>query len=582
MLVIQYPELFQESPLRSNSCWICLVLLVLASVEKLAATPPLQTLSYQSTTEEFNNPERGFLRFGALTDPSKFALIRRQGYSLAWSVVRGDEFRNQPLSQAFLDTLQTGFNAARANGLKIKFRFAYNYSDDGLDAPKSVILGHIQQLKPLWEQNKDVIYMLDAGFIGKWGEWHGSSSGLDNATDRSQILHAILDALPTDRTVGLRYPHHKREIFTGSQTSGAAVITAANAFDGSDLSRVGHLNDCFLSSSNDVGTYRYLNSSWPLSRELDYIGGESRFAVHGGETCAPHARNDTVAAIAEMEKLHTDYMNIDYNADVYQKWKDDGRFAEIQRRLGYRFELVNATLPTEVRPKGLMPLEFTIKNVGFGELFNARNVEVVLRNSATGALTTATLDVDPRFWSGGTTNTVSTALAMPENLPEGTYSIGLKMPDIEASLRNDARYSIRFANQGVWDATGINILANGIVISNSAPGAAFEMAPTFVEVTALSPLRLIGDYNEDGLVNAMDYGVWKQAFGQTVAGFASADGNGDGAIDAADYTVWRDAAANFTSPTQLAQQVVPEPASWILLAVGIVVAMCWHSQQTES
>jgi hypothetical protein len=77
-------------------------------------------VTYQSTIEEFNNPERGFLRFGHLTDPAKYAQIRRQGYSLAWAVARGDEFRNQPLSQAFLDTLQTGFNA-RSDG----FSFAH-------------------------------------------------------------------------------------------------------------------------------------------------------------------------------------------------------------------------------------------------------------------------------------------------------------------------------------------------------------------------------------------------------------------------------------------------------------------------
>ncbi len=501
------------------------------------AQVPMQSIAFQSTTTEFLNPERGFLRYTTLTNPSNYSQIRAKGQTLVWGRVVATSFRNQPLSQSFLDSIQHGFDVARANGLKVKFRLAYNDGWQEPDAPKAVILNHIQQLKPLWEQNKDVIFNLDAGFIGSWGEWHNSTNGLDNPVDRSEILHAILDALPVDRTVGIRYPHFKREIFGGSQQSDSAVIAASNAFDGSDLSRVGHLNDCFLSSPGDVGTYVNPGALWPLSRELDYIGGESRFAVHGGETCACHARNDPSAAIAEMERLHTDYLNLDYHPDVIQKWKDAGSFDEIQRRLGYRFELVTASLPTEIRPGGLMPLEFTIKNVGFGELFNPRNVEVVLRNNSTGDLLTAALSLDPRFWTGGETDFITTQLAIPDNLPDGTYSIGLWMPDIEATLRNDVRFAIRFANEGVWEAaTGINILTNSLLISNGAMGPRYENVAQFVEVQDPSSLVLIGDYNEDGDVDAADYVVWRKTFGSSVEQFAGADGNGDGIVDAADYS----------------------------------------------
>jgi hypothetical protein len=91
------------------------------------------------------------------------------------------------------------------------------------------------------------------------------------------------------------------------------------------------------------------------------------------------------------------------------------------------------------------------------------------------------------------------------------------MPDIEATLRNDVRFAIRFANEGVWEAaTGINILTHALLISNEALGPRYENVAQFVEVQDLSSLVLIGDYNEDGDVDAADYVVWRKTFGSSV------------------------------------------------------------------
>jgi hypothetical protein len=64
--------------------------------------------------------------------------------------------------------------------------------------------------------------------------------------------------------------------------------------------------------------------------------------------------------------------------------------------------------------------------------------------------------------------------------------------------------------------------------------------------------RLQGDFNLDGIVNAADYTVWRDALGQTgVTPFSGADANGDGVIDSTDYQLWK---ANFgaTRPTPAA------------------------------
>ena len=58
---------------------------------------------------------------------------------------------------------------ARKAGIKIILRFAYSIAMDEPDAPLSVILQHLDQLKPILQENKDVIAVLQAGFIGSWG-----------------------------------------------------------------------------------------------------------------------------------------------------------------------------------------------------------------------------------------------------------------------------------------------------------------------------------------------------------------------------------------------------------------------------
>lgn len=439
--------------------------------------PILKETVFEESMEDFPNPERGFYRARELPKPKNFDL-RGENITLIYGRVSADAFRDKPFSEEFLQAIQKGFDEARTHGIKVNPRVAYNSGPHpgskaryGDDAPKALILKHIEQLKPLWHRNKDVINLIDAGFIGGWGEWHSSAHGLDNPTDRRDILFAILDALPQDRMVVQRSPRYKREMFGGSQTSADVILTRERAFDGSHLARIGHLNDCFLSSANDVGTYLYIDEGWPIERELDYIGGESRYVPFGGETCRPHERGRCENAVKEMEKLHINYLNLSYNPRVIKRWREEDCFDEIKLRLGYRFVLESAQLPENVRPGGILEMKLAIRNVGFGELFNPRYVEVVLMNNETHSEEIAALEEEPRFWGAGQTTKVYTLLSIPNNLPEGKYTLGIRMPDPAPSIHDDPRYSVRFANENVWDAsTGTNILTRDLLISNSAPG----------------------------------------------------------------------------------------------------------------
>ena len=86
-----------------------------------------------------------------------------------------------------------------------------------------------------------------------------------------------------------------------------------------------------------------------------------------------------------------------------------------------------------------------------------------------------------------------------------------------------------------------------------------------------SQLRLevtyFGDGNLDGMVDGLDYLTWAANFGDSPADDPpgspeNGDFNDDGIVDGLDYLVW---AGNFGAGSATA---VPEPASWLLLALG--------------
>ncbi|QDV75397.1 DUF7453 family protein [Botrimarina mediterranea] len=78
---------------------------------------------------------------------------------------------------------------------------------------------------------------------------------------------------------------------------------------------------------------------------------------------------------------------------------------------------------------------------------------------------------------------------------------------------------------------------------------------------------LAGDYNNDGVVNAADYTVWRDNVGAP-AGTLANDAAG-GVVGPAQYDVWRD---NYGMMVP-ASAVVPEPATMAILMAGIVTGV---------
>ena len=91
------------------------------------------------------------------------------------------------------------------------------------------ILGHIRQLGKVFQENRDVLFGVQAGFLGPWGEWHGSNWGNPPSLQaRRTVLFALLDAVPEPITVHVRRPMFIRDIFAGEP--GGSGLTEATAY----------------------------------------------------------------------------------------------------------------------------------------------------------------------------------------------------------------------------------------------------------------------------------------------------------------------------------------------------------------
>jgi len=116
-------------------------------------------------------------------------------------------------------------------------------------------------------------------------------------------------------------------------------------------------------------------------------------------------------------------------------------------------------------PGGEFRLTFKVVNEGFGNLYNKRPVEVVLRPKAGGESVRLTTGEDPRRWMPGREMAVRVVATLPEAIAAGEYEVLLWLPDLAASLQGRPEYAVRLANSEVWEpASGINRLAHVVTV----------------------------------------------------------------------------------------------------------------------
>lgn len=437
------------------------------------------TINYEYTYEvdesNFCNPERGiyvptikYLRGGAIPKPSDtkaLRALRAGGKTFSYSEFYCMDYVDKDFDEAALQLFRDQFEAHRKSGVKTIVRWAYSdgYAEKNhpWDATLEQTLRHVEQLEPILREYEDVIYVIQYGFVGSWGEgYYTDNYGMNpkNPEDyekRAILMNALLKAVPEGRQIAVRYPMYKRGIL-GMELKD--TICAATAFSNLPVARVAAFNDCFVSGANDVGTYNAKGDREMWEKETNYVS-------MGGETCAVTTYCQCDNTYANLERYHWTYLNEAYHKGVQNVWRDGQCFDDIVKRLGYRFVIEGANFEGNFKAGSTVKATVGVNNVGFASLINKRPMYWVLENKADANdrhVIPAT--IDPRIWKGGCKYVYQEDLALPANLKSGaTYKIALYLPDFSSTLTDQPEFSVRFANKNMFEEnTGLNVLAQKI------------------------------------------------------------------------------------------------------------------------
>jgi hypothetical protein len=99
----------------------------------------------------------------------------------------------------------------------------------------------------------------------------------------------------------------------------------------------------------------------------------------------------------------------------------------------------------------------------------------------------------------------------------------------------------------------------------------FTLIDNIKVATVTAPPAVNPDFNNNNVVDAADYVVWKNNVGLTGTGTrATGDANGDTNVNQADYDLWRAGFGTAIPPGSALAAAVPEPASIASLVLGCI------------
>lgn len=414
----------------------------------------------------------------------------------------------RPLSEKNFEAMQTFFDKLRELGMKAVLRFAYE--QEFLGRAKSGptmedFKTHSQQLKPFLEKNKDVIHVLQAGFIGAWGEWHSSFHGHEKSDEsKREILELIINMTPTDRIVQVRVPTYKNLL--GKEHKDYNRVSFHDDF----IIIKPHVWDAGMSEGKtnyeqmkEESPYLLIDGelpwgSWSMNEDPDDPAGG--WLIDGEQT----ARRLFLQHYTSLSAIHN-YKERD-NTDKYSMifWKEtpisidflkkenmpisngyfqktDGTavnrniFDYIRDHLGYRVELQELLLTSKWGKGKKQELKLSLINRGFSTLYNEHLVYLVLLNETNEVVHEHLTNANVNDWQPYEPNdaeytplihTLNDSFTLPVELTEGVYRLGLWIPDGNEQLVYNSKYAIRCANGDVdWVITpdnkyGINVLCS--------------------------------------------------------------------------------------------------------------------------
>lgn len=374
------------------------------------------------------NPDRGFryetfVNVSNLNDPNRFWGSQMDPTSGLRSQMEMYMSETPQLAQVYfylsgynntdiipeygMQRMQEYFDYARENNIRLLVRFAYqNGYEEINEAPDSVMFSHIKQLKPFLEKNKDVIHVVQMGFLGAWAEWHS----YHKEHDRVRLIREVVDMTPKGIYVQIRIPQYKNLIpktdpiynrisyhndsFFGTVTGAQAGMGTGNVDVGKpDWAQVTK-ESAYIPIDGELFWGR-----WSINKD----GNNDGFMIDGFKVIEQLSEH-RFTSLSINHNYHEDGFEYKYSMQYWQEtelteqwlknrgifyapgWFKDADGKKVSRNvfdfvrdyLGYRLEAKDWKASGNLAAKGSLSLELSLNNYGFSAPYNLESGFAIL------------------------------------------------------------------------------------------------------------------------------------------------------------------------------------------------------------
>lgn len=449
-----------------------------------------QALNYTFDEQDIlhSNPEKGFYSSSPITLnenglASGSTITKSNTSSLLYLKIDLSAFsgsmngtgKDKELTDKAIGALENILEKIKQNDNTVILRFVYDNNATGVingidkvEPAQEMLLKHISKLSSTFQKYANTINIIQTGFYGLWGEAYYNTDATKKPEYYQQTIQALLNATKgTQITIAVRTPEYYswyKGVDIENIDDEKNITTSAD-----DAYRVGIFNDAYGGSENDLGTYhnRQKETNWMMHQTSHtYYGGEAIPDVSSANaTNGIGPYNTAMYFIQEALKLHTSYINWEWNQELHKEWAkqiytgDDPYYygkpalTYIENHLGYRFVVKEVRTYEIAESKETLPIDITINNVGFANVIKEKQSDIVITDVAGNIVKTySNVNIDAKDFISQTTIKKSVSIDLPE-LSAGEYKIYLRFSSGE-KLNNGSYYSaIRFANNNMYSDT---------------------------------------------------------------------------------------------------------------------------------
>lgn len=417
----------------------------------------VQSINIEESLQRISNPDQGFYHPIYVTakenginyakwivNDSTQLYHLRIDISAFSKAVNGDV--DKLLTNEVLSGIEELFGYLKKQSKSAIIRFAYDPGFSGKankEAGLDMIIKHIGQVCPILNKFETTITGVEVGLIGPWGEMHTST--IANKEHINPIIDMFLDKtnnLPIlVRTPNMIYNYLG---ITLNDIEKYKIDNTSKAY------WLGLYNDGYLGSSSDLGTYT------DREKEIKFLSQQTDHLPFGGEVVTPDSQlHDIENCLPEMAQIHLNYLNVEWNNSVIDKWKNStytqscgkdenyygqSAFTYIENHMGYRFVLTKSVFEFSDRFDKLN-IKLSLDNVGFGNLNKSKFAKILFVNENSEIKYSKQI----KKFDGG--ENIDCSLDI--NFDDGKYQVYLALYGEE--FDGTTSYNLQFANCDIWD-----------------------------------------------------------------------------------------------------------------------------------